>query len=357
MSSQDIRVSQGLTAARNEAARNPTGGRHQPIAYWDEAEKPLRELMEGDALAILDCCYASAAASKGTTGEPRVYHLIAASPAGSYTSGPGKSSFTTAFCNSIEELLADSKGATFSLNQLSEKINMKRDTQPCLVWNQLREFRRTVQLGPLHQTEERHAAFKNEDPEQSTLVLRLSLRASDLGDYQIIGLAKILPQICQVAKIPLRRIDWEGMSSTIMRSSFTVEAESTVRNGNADDSAVDVAFGMIEAVRHVNTAQRFRKAVIGKRGTRISDDNMREALLYAFRVLVILFMVMAGSLFVREIGNRCAFFGFCIALVLICKLQRLRNTCTGMEETTLRKPWQGRNYDTSCTDRCLVFNS
>jgi len=61
-----------------------------PVAFWDEAEVPLRKLAEDYVLSILDYCFASSAALKNVNEDFRIYQLLAASAVERKTCGPGK---------------------------------------------------------------------------------------------------------------------------------------------------------------------------------------------------------------------------------------------------------------------------
>ncbi|KAL1606519.1 hypothetical protein SLS60_003924 [Paraconiothyrium brasiliense] len=182
-----------------------------PAAYWDKAEDPLKNLAAADALAILDCCFASTAAIKGRNEEFRTYQLLAASSQGNPTDGPGKLSFTTALCESLEELLKESKDETFPVIKLWERINTKRKTQAALIWDRLQRYKRNIELGRLAPESDREASFKSESPEQASLVLRLSLKTRDLENRKIEMLGRQLPVLCKNVGIPIRRMEWVKM--------------------------------------------------------------------------------------------------------------------------------------------------
>jgi hypothetical protein len=235
--------------------------------------------MEGDALSVLDCCMASTAALKGKTDIQRVYQLLAASSVDAPTCGPGQNSFTTALCDSLEELLTEADGGMFLLTQLCERINTKRKNQACLSWDRLRTFKRTVQLGRLDQTQERDVSFRNEAPEQASLVLRFSLATYDLNNNQIEALGEQLPRVCREAQIPLRRIDWMGMKRTDRPSARLSRRDAFVRAGDRralqtqnnnslesyDDevSEAENADGY-KGLRALNVMQRWRIATLRK---------------------------------------------------------------------------------------------
>ncbi|KAJ4356503.1 uncharacterized protein N0V89_004537 [Didymosphaeria variabile] len=182
-----------------------------PAAHWDKAEDPLKNLAAADALAILDCCFASTAAIKGRNEEFRTYQLLAASAQDNPTNGPGKLSFTNALCESLEELLKESKDETFPVIKLWERINTKRKTQAALIWDRLQRYKRNIELGRLAPESDREASFKGESPEQASLVLRLSLKTRDLENGKIEKLGRQLPVLCKEAGIPIRRMEWVKM--------------------------------------------------------------------------------------------------------------------------------------------------
>jgi hypothetical protein len=199
-----------LSSARTRNWDDSMDG-HPPTAFWDEAEAPLKTHAAGDALAILDCCFASTAASKSRVEDTRTYQLLAASAAEGRTKGPGEQSFTHALCDSLEELLKESKEGAFSVFKLWETINTKRTTQAALMWDRLQRYKRSVELGRLKPTPERDAAYKNSEPERASLTLRLSLRTEDLEDEWIERLARSLPAACKEAGVRVRRVEWVKM--------------------------------------------------------------------------------------------------------------------------------------------------
>lgn len=183
-----------------------------PTALWCEAEAPLLEKAKGDVLTILDCCFASGAIFKSRNQDLRNYQLLAASAAGRPTKGPGDKSFTKALCDSLEELLRECKSESFTLTKLGERINLKRNSQPALIWHRLGEGNRSIQLAPLG-SQDRKDSFQIRDPERASLTLRFSLKEQDFTDTQIQSLAQQLPQAFKDAKIfSLRRIDWIKMA-------------------------------------------------------------------------------------------------------------------------------------------------
>lgn len=225
-----------------------------PTALWNKAEEPLRNLAEGDALSILDCCFASTAAFKSRAEEFRTYQLLAASSAGSPTSGPGELSFTTALSKSLVELLEESQGANFPVTKLWESINKKRTDQASLIWDRLQKYKRSVQLAPLDPTRKQDASFQNKEPEKASLVLRLSLKVDDLTKPQIERLAAQLPRACQEAQIPVRRIDW-------------VKLETVKRDYGA----------FLGAARTVRVAQKMREALRRNSVSRGRNDESPDA--------------------------------------------------------------------------------
>jgi hypothetical protein len=270
-------LGQNLTNASNQNFASSSGS-HLPTAFWNSAEEPIRYHMEGDALSILDCCMASTAGMKCRNGLPRTYQLLAASAADAPTCGPGQNSFTTALCESLTELLAEADGGTFLLTQLCERINTKRKSQACLSWDRLRLFKRTVQLGRLEQSAILEDAFCNKDPEQSSLLLRLSFKSIDLENGQIERLAEQLPHACHEADVPLHRIDWVRMTISKRQTTETPSILHDVPFGVDDQCMLDVqADGMFDvngndmfepqtidlyrACRTINAAQKFRTAL------------------------------------------------------------------------------------------------
>jgi hypothetical protein len=179
-------------------------------ALWENAEVPLRSQTSADVLAILDCCFASTAAVKGSSDQTRAYHLLAASSTEGYTPEPGKNSFTTALCNSLGELLDESGDEIFPLIKLWERINTKPG-QGAINWDRLQRHKHTfghIQLGRLPPNPERDASFHETEPELASLTLRFSLKTVKLNDDQIRKLAHSLPVACKEAGIPVRRMEW-----------------------------------------------------------------------------------------------------------------------------------------------------
>jgi hypothetical protein len=198
-----------LTEIRTETFSATHG--YAPTAFWDEAEKPLRRNTSSDTLVLLDCCYASTAGLKGRNEEFRTYQLLAASATEGYTTGPGEKSFTTALCDSLEELLHESKGETFPVIKLSERISTKRTQQAAVMWDRLERYKRSIELGRLVRNVERESSFQREIPEQASLLLRFSLGTNKLSDAEIGRLARHLPEACKQAKIHVRRMEWVKM--------------------------------------------------------------------------------------------------------------------------------------------------
>ncbi|ORY09510.1 hypothetical protein BCR34DRAFT_568276 [Clohesyomyces aquaticus] len=202
---------------------------HEPIAFWDAAEAPLKDLAEGDVLSILDCCFASSAAMKGRAEEVRTYQLLAASTAEGYTPQPGRNSFTAALIESLKELLDDNADQNFSVTKLVENINRKRRKHPSFVWDRLKRYRRNVNLAPLDTRpyHERIGPFQDGEPEKASLSIRFSLKDNDLSREQIEDLAKYLPQACKKSKVPVRQIDWVKMEESVRRPSRSLRGVGT----------------------------------------------------------------------------------------------------------------------------------
>jgi hypothetical protein len=272
-------------------------------ALWHKAEAPVLNDMDGDALVILDCCMASAAIYKNRSPGSRIYQLLAASAEDLPTRGPGPNSFTTALCDSLEELVKESGGKPFLLTQLCEQINRKRKTQPCVAWDCLRSYKRSVQLGPLHETQqERKAAFQKNEPEKASITLRLSLKDNDLEDGQIRKLAEQLPRICHETKIPLQRIYWEGMTAQKREVRRTTGFDNDELSEVAEDHIREAAFAFRSAVRR-------------------KQEN--RGLFLCTSDLAILSAIMAGSLFCKVTKERYIVLAAGAAVMLACKMQKL----------------------------------
>ena len=320
-------------------------GRHLPTALWYKAEEPIKNDMEGDALSILDCCMASLAAMKGRVGLRRTYQLLAAASADARTCGPGQNSFTTALCESLEELLSEANGETFLLTQLSERINTKRRSQPCLLWDRLRAFKSTIQLGPLIQSPNLEDSFCIEGPEQASLYLRFSLKKSDLNDDQIESLAEHLVGAYDEAKVPLRRVDWMGMSTTKRKMTRTPGVHLDVSLGVEDESVLEVVDAngnnvfippptrIYGAFRAVNTAQKWRSVVKRKNGNKVQllgDDKMplAQGSTWVMAVKMSSLLFMFGLLFFRKDRTGLFLWGAFVILMLLygpCRVHSLRH--------------------------------
>lgn len=196
-------------------------GHWPPVANWNIAEDPLRQSADGDALSILDCCFASRAAVKSTVEENRTYQLLAASAAESTTLGPGEMSFTKAFIDASEELLETD--GTFPVTKLWEKINARRETDAALIWDRLGKYKRSLQLGPLDNKNARKR--KNSDQnepqaEKASLMLRFSLNVDDLKRREIESLAQHLNEAWKGTGIPMGCMDWVKMETSRQSLSF-----------------------------------------------------------------------------------------------------------------------------------------
>jgi len=274
-------------------------GSHPPTALWHSAEEPILKEMVGDALSILDCCMASTAGIKRRSGLPRTYQLLAASAADAPTRGPGRNSFTTALCDALIELANGPEDGTFLLAQLCQRINTKRKLEACIAWDQTGLFKRTIQLHRLEQSPEMTDSFCNEEPEQSSLFLRLSFKTTDLEDGQIERLAANLPHACDEANVPLRRIDWVRMTNgeqALMRTPSSMYRTMPLGvDGTLGDTLFEFSdneiFGnqpsdFYVASRTVSLAQKFR-AVVRK----------RQAIKHRRNVLTFIVLKLFGLLF------------------------------------------------------------
>jgi hypothetical protein len=315
-----------LTYNRNQNFMDLTGG-HLPTALWASAEEPILKDMVGDALSILDCCMASTAGRKSRSGLPRTYQLLAASAADAPTCGPGQNSFTTALCESLEELASGPEDGTFFLAQLCQRINTKRKSQACIPWDQMGLFKRTIQFCRLEQSTNMQSSFCNEDPEQSALYLRFSFRSKDLEDEQIERLAEQLPPACHEANVPLRRIDWvrmtnaeEGLVPTpSMFRTVAIEADEACVMGVQTDTLFEdnnnEIFGnqridFYRAVRTLNAAQKLLAPV------RKKQSKQRQNM-YMFIILKLFGLsLMFALLYFRGEQEELVFSGFLLAMMV-----------------------------------------
>jgi hypothetical protein len=216
-----------LTGIRLESLT--TRNDYASTAFWDEAEKPLRRNTLSDTLVLLDCCYTSTADLRGRYEESRTYQSLAASSLEGYTPGPGEKSFTTALCDSLQELLVESKGKSFSVIKLSERINTKRTHQSAVMWNCLQRYKQSVELGRLVRNPERESSFQKEIPEKASLLLRFSLGNDELSDAVIDRLARQLPEACEEARVHVRRIEWVKMEHRNPKEVFRKAVQHTLR--------------------------------------------------------------------------------------------------------------------------------
>jgi hypothetical protein len=309
---------------------------------------------------------ASTAAMKCRNGLPRTYQLLAAAAAGAPTCGPGQNSFTTALCDSLQELLIEANGGTFLLTQLCERINTKRKAQACLSWDRLQAFKRTVQLGRLEQAPNLEDSFCNEEPELSSLYLRLSFKKSDLENDQIERLAEQLPHACHEAKVLLRRIDWVRMTTTKQKPariprthhdmSFRDEEGSDLEDqaGECFDADGNNAFDpqtahLYKVLRSVDARQRWQSTLRTVNATqnathrwqsivRRKHDNKlqllkdrRENLPYISAWVIYLklssLLLIFGLLFFREDSTGLILWGVFVALMLVygpCRVTCIR---------------------------------
>ena len=295
---------------------------------------------------------ASTAAMKCRNGLPRTYQLLAATAAGAPTCGPGQNSFTTALCDSLQDLLEEAKGGTFLLTQLCERINTKRKAQACLSWDRLQGFKRTVQLGHLEPAPNLEDSFCNEEPELTSLLLRFSFKNSDLENDQIERLAEQLPHACHEAKVLLRRIDWIRMTTTKQKPDRNPRTLHDVPFRNQEeidleDQAVELfdADGnsvfdpqnahLYKVLRPVNARQRWQSTLMTVNAThrwqsivRKKHDNKlqllkdsREKLPYVSAWVIYLklssLLLMFGLLFFREDRTGLILWGVFVALMLV----------------------------------------
>ncbi|KAH3960603.1 hypothetical protein HBI95_160560 [Parastagonospora nodorum] len=143
-----------LSATNNaniEEKNSPDSG-----AFWDLAESPLLHCAEADALAILDCCFASTAAKhieplRRTYGQSRSYQLLAASGNQEITPLPGQNSFTSAFCTALEDLLGRAEQAPFTTAMLLDRIHSEQDlSSKARLWDRVERQGSGLLLSPQH---------------------------------------------------------------------------------------------------------------------------------------------------------------------------------------------------------------
>lgn len=159
----------------------------------------------------------------------RAYQLLAASSPDSPTNGPGEKSFTTALCDSLEELLRESNGESFPVVKLEERINSKRTAQASLIWDRLGRYKRNVKLGRLEPNLKRHASFQKAEPERAALVLRFSLKTNDMDDKQIEELARQMPAACKEAGVLVRRVEWVKLEQSSPIQVFRKVVKTVIR--------------------------------------------------------------------------------------------------------------------------------
>jgi hypothetical protein len=120
---------------------------HDPIARWDDAERPLIKTADADVLTILDCCYSSNAV-KAVTNDPRVYELLAACPFNEKTWGPSPTSLTTALTTALNHLLDKHGQEGFAVRALIQHILMIRMKPVAMYWDRLGTYQRSIILAP-----------------------------------------------------------------------------------------------------------------------------------------------------------------------------------------------------------------
>jgi hypothetical protein len=290
--------------------------------------------MEGDAFSILDCCMASLGGMKGKTGLGRIYQLLAASSADAETCGPGANSFTSALCDSLEELSRKANGGPFLSTELVERINTKRRAHPCQIWDRLRQYKKAVQLGRLDKTPSLEDSFSDEGLEQASLLIHFSLKTSDLTDGQIERLAAELPCAFKDATIPLRRVDWVNMSARKPQTT-RIPVRLNVSFGPEDESVLEAAeMNEMESfpysptkirghIRAVSTAQKWRSQVRRKHDDRARclEVNMgysTHASTWFMAVKLSGLLFMFGLLFFREDRTGLVLWSALVGFMLLC---------------------------------------
>lgn len=194
-------------------------------ATWNTAEKALMDDVQGDVLAIFDCCYASDLQRSLGFGN-KAFEMLAASNRNTTTPGPGPLSFTRSLTESLRELLSERKGNPFTTYDLLTKIAPKRPVglEPAL---HNRRFSidvahesRHISIAPLKsQVTTQPKDFFRHYPNASNLTLTFELGHRSLEDKQLERLGSNLPSVFKTAKIPLRRVHWRG-----------IEARNSLRN-------------------------------------------------------------------------------------------------------------------------------
>lgn len=173
---------------------------------------------------------------KGRSNDLRLHQVLAASSTNGSTYGPGPRSFTNALSASLKELLDETKeDEGFTVFKLHERIARKREEAGAFFMDRLQQNRRSIELSRFHATPEREASFQKEEPEQASVVLRLSLKTDNLDNVQVERLAQQLPVACKEAGIPVGRMDWvhmeEGPSNP--RRAFRNAVRTVIRRRSA----------------------------------------------------------------------------------------------------------------------------
>jgi hypothetical protein len=222
--------------SRKPEKKRVQDNRFYATAYWDKAEEPLLEgSMEADVLAILDCCFASAA-NKGQSNERRIYELIAACDVDELTPEPGPNSFTSAFIQSMEKLLTRDSSGSFTTMDLLHEMSGRRPWPR--LWNRLHQNGdRHVRLAHLNRSraQDKEKRLQKMPLEKASLTLRFSLKNDNASEDQLTKLGELLPGVFKAAGMPVRWIEWWKMENT---SPFRSLVETLLMNRHKHDEGV-----------------------------------------------------------------------------------------------------------------------
>lgn len=120
----------------------------EPRASWRPVEKYLVDHARADVLTILDTCSAGSAV-KGSSGDAKVYEVLAAAGRESPTSAPGDRSYTRAMIDALKAHLAKSEPAPMTTFDLHQAIMRRRKCHASQLFSRNGHTHRFVKLAPL----------------------------------------------------------------------------------------------------------------------------------------------------------------------------------------------------------------
>lgn len=185
-----------------------------PKIIWHHTESGFIQVAKCDILTIMDSCFAGGvtAAVKETNGYTHEY--LGACEANSTTPAPGPDSFTRALIASLQRLLKERRGQSFTTLDLQRVLTEEqknrakspKQVKKGILLTRSSENRRRIELRPLKSEE----PYFTSEKVHSYLNLRIELLQETLTYDELGDLAKRVSEAVRESKAKTRRVDHLG---------------------------------------------------------------------------------------------------------------------------------------------------